>query len=119
MARHLKHILTKAEKNEEDLSKMETIKIIDACYDFIKSNNGFKPTLWQRKNVAKAVQALVPRLTYESAFRKLTAKMKNSNRPKKKAQRPIDDTDGANADDENSMIDYEELLDAEAAQHSE
>lgn len=118
VANHLKHIVIKAEKNEECLNKIETIHLMQVSANLLIARHGMKPNLVQRKSFAATITDLFPQLDVQSVLKKLNQRIKNvGRRPKvqethvRAINKQIDDYDNLDRPAE-SVSDYDDMVTA-------
>lgn len=83
IAHHLKHIVSKGEKNEEAISIFEIISLIQAAANFLMARCGQKPEIKQRKSLTATIVKLFPRLNANTILKKLDQRIKNVQRTPK------------------------------------
>lgn len=80
VANKLKHIVSKGEKNQEDLSKREVTQLINTACNFLIARHGSNPNILHRKSLGGTIYALFPRLEVEKICKKLTQRVVNLKR---------------------------------------
>lgn len=122
---HLKHIVLKGEKNEENLNNSEINDLIRAACNFLVAQHGPNPKQADRTLLADSIHVQFPRLDSKLIFKKLSARTINIRRPRKvnKARNRIkaetktiesngktDGKDSSSDDEDPDEADYDELV---------
>lgn len=79
-ADHMKHLIQKGERHEEDLEKNEIIDIIQSTSELINIKHGFNANVRVRKPYSESVHEIFPQLSIKMIDAKLGQRMRNMRR---------------------------------------
>lgn len=111
MINHMRNLIQKGERNEENFKKKEIIDIIQSTAELIMSKHVTTANVDLRKPYSKSVHEIFPRLSTEMIDAKLGQRMRNIRRPanqnkntKKTVPNEVTATDNNNGTDFEAFV---------------